>query len=661
MICKNCSAEYDDSYSFCPKCGKENREKFAVAVPEYPEYTEYKAPMEFTDISSFSDNADRSGYSKEALSVQQEAENYGDGSEVEEQQQVEETQVFKTEPEQAEETFSLHSDSSSVESKAEPEEQPAEVVEEVKPLAKKKRPVRREPPVNRKEENKIFAAIIAIMCVVAVLGASLSALKISTDTLETTEPVEKVVAAVGFSAQEELMLEEVLARCYAAVKTDYNSEFTDVEAFLGRVNPGDAGGVYSRIYNENPSLQTEADPALRFCDAEKGEYSYYRIEDKKIDDILSIFGLEPCREVNVKDCYYYDGYYYFAPVMQNATPVVKAEITKSKRVLDGCYYSECHFYTEDNVQTDTYYLVTEKVDDTQNGTLSFKIKRISTTPIFDSNGKLVEARTYKIKKQVIEGKTNDGKVYCRYTFEYPEFTEDNAGYQAINRFFIDAVNSYSLRVDSAQKAYESFISQGGKDSDLPLTETVIARVGYENENYISIVEKIGVTDPTPVQTVPETTQADDESEYEDESDGEVKAEGVKLFTRTFDGYVFDKTTGEFVSKDVLAGKDYMVVSEILYRIYNGYEYESIIPETKVEEVTDEYGEIVEDEENYGEEEEYSYSDDEIPDDEDGFGTILYESACALTENGLTFYYVNENGIVEEVTIPFAVVERLAQA
>ena len=139
------------------------------------------------------------------------------------------------------------------------------------------------------------------------------------------------------------------------------------------------------------------------------------------------------------------------------------------------------------------------------------------------------------------------------------------------------------------------------------------------------------------------------------------AEGVKLFTRTFDGYVFDKTTGEFVSKDVLAGKDYMVVSEILYRIYNGYEYESIIPETKVEEVTDEYGEIVEDEENYGEEEENSYSDDEIPDDEDGFGTILYESACALTENGLTFYYVNENGIVEEVTIPFAVVERLAQA
>ena len=93
----------------------------------------------------------------------------------------------------------------------------------------------------------------------------------------------------------------------------------------------------------------------------------------------------------------------------------------------------------------------------------------------------------------------------------------------------------------------------------------------------------------------------------------------------------------------------------------GYESESIIPETKVEEVTDESGEIVEDEENYGEEEEYSYSDDEIPDDEDGFGTILYESACAFTENGLTFYYVNENGIVEEVTIPFAVVERLAQA
>ena len=118
-------------------------------------------------------------------------------------------------------------------------------------------------------------------------------------------------------------------------------------------------------------------------------------------------------------------------------------------------------------------------------------------------------------------------------------------------------------------------------------------------------------------------------------------------------------TGSFVSKDVLAGKDYLTVSEILYRIYNGYDCESLIPEEQAEEVTDEYGEVVEGDEDYEEEEEY-YSDDEIPVDEDGFGTVIYESACAFTEEGLTFYYVNEYGFVEEVTIPFAVVERLAQ-
>ena len=48
MICKNCAAEYDDSYSFCPVCGKE---KFSVEIPEYPEFREYR---EYTDISSFS-------------------------------------------------------------------------------------------------------------------------------------------------------------------------------------------------------------------------------------------------------------------------------------------------------------------------------------------------------------------------------------------------------------------------------------------------------------------------------------------------------------------------------------------------------------------------------------------------------------------------------
>jgi hypothetical protein len=227
-------------------------------------------------------------------------------------------------------------------------------------------------------------------------------------------------------------------------------------------------------------------------------------------------------------------------------------------------------------------------------------------------------------------------------------------YQSINTFFNDAINAYRFRAESAQKAYESFVKQGGKDVDLPVEEAVVARVSYESEKYVSVVEKISINDPTAVKATTATVQTEDEEEATDSS--------ITLFDRTVDGYVFDKTTGEFVSKDVLVGKDYMVVSEILYRIYSGYEYESIIPEAKPEEVTDEYGEAIEPEEETEEEEdEYYYSDDEIPDDEDGFGTVIYESACAFTENGLTFYYVNEDGMVEEVTIPHVVVEKLAQA
>ncbi len=692
MICKNCSAEYDDSYSFCPKCGKENTEKFTVEIPEYteyPEYTEHAVPRVYTDISSFSDNSsyEERPEAEENLMVSENdggyaehqggyADNYDveeDGQELYPLQQdtdYEEQPVQETDNEQEEPDLQPVCPEYSPENGEESSVTEAESVEtadnaEVAP--KKKRPLRRVPSVNRKEETGTVAVIIAVMCVVAVLAASLSVLKIGTDSLETTEPVEKVVATVGFSAQEEIMLEEVLARCFAALRTDFNSELSDAESFLARVNLYDKGGVYSRVYSEYPQLKTEADPLDRFFDGEEEQYAYYKVEEKKIDELLSIFDLDAYHEVNTAKCYYFDGFYYFAPVVQKITPAVNAEITKSKRVLDGSYYSECYFYAESGekrVQTDTYYLVTEKVGDINNGTVSFKVKKISKTPVFDESGKLAEARTHKIKKQVIEGKTESGKVYCRYTFEYPVFTEDNAGYQSINSFFADAINAYRLRADSARKDYESFIKQGGKDSELPFTETVIARVSYENEKYISIVEKNAITAPKAEQSVPATEVSEEESEgTSDEETQDAPEEEVTLFERTVDGYVFDKATGGFVSKDVLIGKDYMAVSEILFRIYNSYEYESIIPEAKTEDVTDEYGETVEDEEEYydDEEEEYYYSDDEVPDDEDGFGTKIYESACAFTEKGLTFYYVNEDGVVEEVTIPHAVVERLAQS
>ncbi len=691
MICKNCAAEYDDSYSFCPVCGKE---KFSVEIPEYPEYVPQTEHMEFTDISSFSDNVIRDAaedYPQEESVYAENNDNAGyydiDASE------DADTNVYSEAPQEEEghdatQIFSLEQEAESVE--AEDTDEPAyengeQNAEQVQQEAEKpveaevkieeaseekteaqpvrKRPVRRAPVVNKKEENKTLAVIIAVMCVVAVLAGVLSGIKLSTDTLETTEPAEKVVAAVGFSTQEEIMLEEVVARCFSALRTDYNSEVTDAETFLEKINPYDKGGVYSRVYNEYPELNKEKDPAGRFYDEEAEEYAYYKIEEKKIDDLLSIFSIAPHHQINRENCYYYDGYYYFAYKQQKNTAVVKTEITKSKRALDGSYYSECYFYAESGekrVQTDNYYLVTEKTGDLQSGTVSFKIKRISTTPIFDNSGKLVEERTYKIKKQTIEGKTDDGKVYCRYTFEYPEFNDSNVGYQAINTFFTDAINVYKLKAESAQSSYESYIQQGGKDSDLPIEESVVARVSYENEQYVSIVEKIGIKDPTAVQSAPVTVQSEEEGSDEDYEE-EPAEESLTLFNRMVDGYVFDKATGEFVSKDVLVGKDYMAVSEILYRIYNGYEYDSIIPEVKTEEVTDEYGEVVEDDEYYeDEEEEYYYSDDEIPDDEDGFGTVIYESACAFTQKGLTFYYVNEYGFVEEVTIPYAVVERLAQ-
>lgn len=654
-------AEYDDSYSFCPKCGKE---KFSVEIPDYQDFPVYHAHQEFTDISSHSDRMSADVPAAPVQTASAPAEDDGDvvhyyldsdfAADDEMPDEVpasDETQVFSISQQNEAETSDDESDSSPADEVGEPESEPqteqqhdeAEQQVQQRPVAPQRKAMpRRVPAVNRRAENKTLAVIIVIMCVVAVLAASLSVLKINTDTLETTEPVQKVVASVGLSAQEEVILEEILARGFAVLKTGHNSELCDAEELLKKVNPYDKGGVYSMVYNEYPEVETQADPANRFYNGQEESYAYYKLEEKKVDDLMSMFGVEAHHAVNTESCYYYDGFYYFGYAEQKATLAVNADITKSRRVLDGSYYSEVYFYAENGekrVETDKYYILTEKTGDAQTGELFFKVKKLSATPIFDSNGKLAEKKAYKIKRQVIEGKTDDGKVYCRYIFEYPVFSEDNVCYRSINTFFNDAINIYKLKADSAQKSYESFIQQGGKDSELPVTETVIARVGFENEGYVSVIEKIGIDGPQPVNNTAVAASEDDGKEEE--------SKGVTLFERLVEGYVFDKNTGEFVSKDVLAGKDYLTVSEILYRIYNGNDYESLLPDADAGE---------EDSES----EDYYYDEEEEAYDEDGFGTVIYESNFALTQKGLTFFYVNEYGIVEEITIPHAAVEKLAQ-
>lgn len=707
MICKNCSAEFDDSLQKCPECGADIKVKFVVNIPDSEDFSQSE------EVESSEETE------KEITFVESEADSETDASEYEDKEYTPDEYVPEEyvpqdneltgetvedgfDKAESDETEKETADSSEDQEEEESQEKSEEnnisdelsKVKKVAPPVKKKRPApqknQRMRPVQpvTKKEKQTANVIMAIMSFIGVIAIALSFVRMNTDVFKTTEPEQKAVAAAALSEQAETELETLLAKSFSVAADGFNCNEVDGESFIGKINPFSKGNIYSRFYSETVQLQTTADPLDRFGN-EQGVYEYCKIEKSRIDDILLFFDLE-CHAANCKDYYCHDGFYYFAKVKGEKIPEYSADIKKSKRVLDGSYYLEYQFIDTGNVkgEADTYYALVGEKAGLADSAASFVIKQISKTPIFDAAGNQVEQEKnirYKIKKIAIEGKTDSGKSFCKYIIEYPVFVGENTAYDSINRFFEDSISVYRLKADSAQKSYEEFKAQGGNDSDLPLTETVVARVTFEDDKYISIVEKISSEKVSAAEEQPETTEADgsyDEyygyyDSYEETTESTTaapeKPEAKVTCVNSVEAYMFDKSTGDFASKDVLAGKDYMLTSNILYRIYYSYDYAGILPEKKeenettdplsessTEESTQEYyDEYYED--GYGEEESYaeeSYYDD-TPEDIYGIGTLIYESACALTEEGLTFYYIGDKGYIEKVTIPSEVLERLA--
>ncbi len=638
MICKNCSAEYSDSYSFCPSCGTRKESGITVTTPESSDtYEEEKYVYEIPAYDG----------EQEGEAVSLKADGVEDSKSSAEKESVKEKAAVK-----------------SVST----------------PMGK--------------EEKKAATLIIMILCIVAAVSAGLAALNIGTGTFEKKPQPQKAVALTKLSAEEETVLEVELAQYFTVFRQNFNSATSDAESFFARFNPADSGNVLSRLSSAPQTVQTEPDPAMRFAD-EYGEYAYYKISAAEADKILERFNLTSYGDINSKDCYYYDGFYYLNYIPTKTTPPVTAEIVKSKKVLDGSFYVECYFYIENGgeiIKSNTCYLIVEKNEEAAFDGYSFIICKSDISPLFTDAGNPTQANIgtdYTIEKKVIEGRTDDGKVYSRYTIEYPVFSEKTVGINIINQFYSGMISAYEQKTASAQKDYEDFVAQGGNAEELPFTETVITRVTYSDDSKISCVEKIAAYSPEiPIKEEETTTSQDEGDRYYDrepenefsDRQQEEEQEPVKLFTRSVEAYTFEKATGDFVSKDTVLGKDYMVVSEILYRIYNSYDYTAVIPQQPIEEttesITDEFGNPVEQETEeysygYDDRDDYygydSYYDEEddpygdgVPEDEYGFGTAVYESACAFTKDGFTFWYIEDDGYVTEVTIPFDVIEKLVK-
>ena len=457
----------------------------------------------------------------------------------------------------------------------------------------------------QKSEKNAKTFLTVLVCLTAIITVAVVAVGAFTDVFSQKSDVKAVALVLSQAEEEEI--EAQLSRLMSLAETGFDAETMGASDLLKAVEPSGENGLYASFGNEKAEPLTKKDPADRFG-ADDGTYKYYKIPAEKIDPILAQFDINVDHTVNLRDVYYYNGDYYFAdkePVF--SAKASKADIISSKRVQDGRYYVTCQ------VGDKAVYVIVSK---TQQEETPWKVQEISLEPIFDQLGIMIKTEQksifdYEMKTQVIEGKTDSGKVYCRYLLRYPVFYGKTAGETEVNRFYQSVVTYYTQQAQQSNSDYKKYIKNGAEESALPLCVSYSAEVTYTSDNYIAVCNEISETEPV----------------FKAEQEENLTSSAVVPSKKSMECYIFEAETGVYVTKDSIIGKDYQLLEEMLYRIYYGYEYASLTDEAVTDSV-------------------------EIPDDIKGLGKKIYASASTLSETGYMFCYIGESGYREDVIIPF---------
>ncbi len=580
MICKNCANIFSDDLTACPDCGtpiKSTADK-STGTPEDIEKIVSLALSGDEEVSVAPEFEDIFSYSEQQFS------------------EIEIPEVTEAEP----------------------------VPEEKEPVTPKRRRTEKvKLQKMTKKEKGAYNFIISLTVVVFVAVIALAGIRLGTDVFEKDEDDVKAIALSGLTASETTGLEDYLSKIGIVAYNGFDREKDVIVDLMAYLRPHDKGGLYSKFYGSAELVANEPDPNGRFRN-ENGDYSFYVLDTAKVDWILRTFGYSVNHNVNEKDFYCYNDKYYFANLTDYSfSPDVVADVSSSKRIQDGSYYVECSFYDagaeDENKSYLKAYIILDKYEDSKNGDIQWEISCISHEAIFDSSGMMIKDESgtnelrYSIETKTLEAVTEKGEVYARYILEYPVFSGDTKGEKVANRLFSDLAKSLSTDTESATKAYKQFAKKYKNTDELPYVTYIVARVTYNRNGYISIVEGISESKPQSVYKKAETQE------------GEFTP--VILPERSIEGYIIDVETGEFLSKKEVIDVEYTLVHQILYRIYNGYEYESLLNED-------------------------AESEEKVPEDTDGMGKTLYESASALAYGGYVFCYVSPQGYTESVWVPY---------
>lgn len=467
-------------------------------------------------------------------------------------------------------------------------------------------------------EKKARNAVVLLSCLVAVITAAVAVVGGVTDVFSQNSD-EKAVAVLILPQDDKEELEKPLSKLWPLVKTGFDTEKMSAEELFEYIRPCCESGLYTSFGYSAQAVTHEADPAMRFAD-ENGSYCYYKIAAEEVDSIFRHFGLEANHALNSESCYYYASYYYFAAEESlGEKSSGKVTVEDSKRIQDGRYYVTCSFGSQ------KVYVIASMQED------YWKIHSMSLTPVFDSLGIKIKTEDssdedYEIRSLIIEGTADDGTVYRKYVIKYPYFFGDSQGEIQANAFYQSIITFYQQQSQQIQSDYKKFIKKGGKTESLPIELHYTAEISsFDGEN-LCLINEIIESLPLYEETA-ETTAADSITSPSVQS-------AVTLPKKTVECNTFVVETGLYAAKDTFVGKDYLKVSEILYRIYGGYSCDDIFDET--------------------------LTGQEIPEDTDGMGEKIYNSAGTLCEDGYVFCYVSDEGIREDVVIPFDILEKLTE-
>ncbi len=610
MICKKCANMFDDSLSSCPECGTP---VFTSDSPEEKEDKEASFVLNIPDEEIEKPIIIKIG----AVNGDEEEESLPEASK--DETDLDEGEASEEEKPQAPQIVRKNKNSAPVkrivQKKAEPEEKKQDTV----------------------GDKAAAALIVSIVCILACVMTVLTFVSVKSDIFKSDGDVVKTVAMSSLSGEQKGELEQWFSRVGVICEDGIDTSLRGVDAVLELMKPYDSDGIYSSVYGKAKITANIPDPAHRYMN-ENGDYSYYKLEGDKIDALADALGYIPNHTVNTPDFYYYGGYYYFRDKDSEKTKLYIADVGNSKRIMDGSYYVECSFLDKNDLSSEEVerYAIVEKLEDNEG--VPFRVKMLSDTPVFDESGIMIHSSAaYKMKTYSVEKKAKDGTVYHKYIIEYPEFSGSTEAEKTANQLFGDMINVYGADDESADKAYKSFIENGGDKNELPLVTHIVSRVTYCKGGYLSFMEE--TAEYVPASMPKEDPEGEDEEE--EQTDGSLP---VILPKRTVEGYNLDTETGDFVTKDAIIGKNYQNIAELLYRIYKGYSYEDLKLKFKENLGDDFMSEEVSTETDTAEPE-------DVPEDSEGLGMKIYESASALTEKGYMFCFVTEEGYAVDVVIP----------